>query len=135
MYTNKTGSNLNFELYKGGKKFRKTQIKKTQLKKTQKVRQRGSGDSWFKPSTPEPIKRASKQCESTCESDAKVLCSRTCSSATRSAISEKYGIKNEFFDELQKQITRLREENYQLRVENKKVKESSPMNTIVLRSQ
>jgi len=130
MYTNKTVSNLNFELYKGGKKFRKTR----KVNKSRKNRQYGSSDSWFKPSTPEPIKRASKQCESTCESDAKVLCSRTCSSATRSAISEKYGIKNEFFDELQKQITRLREENYQLRVDNKKAKESSPINTIVLRS-
>ena len=130
LYTNKTVSNLNFELYKGGKKFRKTR----KVRKSRKVRQHGSGDSWFKPSTPEPIKRASKQCESTCETDAKVLCSRTCSSATRSAISEKYGIKNEFFDELQKQITRLREENYQLRVDNKKIKETSPMSTIVLRS-
>jgi len=96
MYTNATASNLNFNLYRGGKHFRKTR----KNKRNQRKQYRG-GESFFRPKTPETVSYATKKCNTDCESNARRLCDATCKSATAAALDVKNtGITREFIEEL-----------------------------------
>jgi hypothetical protein len=74
MYTNKTGSNLNFNLYKGGRKYSKTRRK---IKR---------GGNWFKRSESQVEKKVNNKCEEECNKNAKLLCTRTCKEVSLDAL-------------------------------------------------
>jgi|UniRef100_A0A6C0B7X0 hypothetical protein len=126
MYTNPTGSNLNFNLYRGGKRFRKT--RKYGFRKNRKHTQYRGGESFFRPKTPEHIASASKRCNTDCESNAKKLCDVTCKAATIAALDVKNtGISREFIDDLTSRIKKFEEKNIQLTKENEILKQKYDM--------
>ena len=111
-YTNPTASNLNFNLYRGGKRFksRKYRIGK---KPTKKYR---GGESFFRPKTPEHVEYASSKCVADCEKNAKSLCKSTCDAATIAAIEVRNtGISRDFINELSSRAKK-NEEKYLLLV-------------------
>ena len=114
-YTNPTASNLNFNLYRGGKRFKS---RKYRLRKNRKTKNRigGEGTSFFRPKTPEHVEYASRNCVSDCETNAKKLCKTTCDAATIAAIDVKNtGISRDFINELSARA-RKNEEKYLLLV-------------------
>jgi hypothetical protein len=126
MYTNPTGSNLNFNLYRGGKRFRRT--RKYRKNKNKKTKYRGGGESFFRPKTPENVASASKRCNMDCESNAKKLCDVTCKAATIAALDVKNtGISREFIDDLTSRIKKFEEKNIQLTKENETLKQKYDM--------
>jgi len=123
-YTNPTASNLNFNLYRGGK-FRKTRKTKTRNKKTKQYR---GGESFFRPKTPENVQYASKKCNTECESNAKKLCDVTCKAATIAALDVKNtGISRDFIEDLTSRIKKLEEKNIALSKENDTIKQKYDM--------
>ncbi len=125
MYTNPTASNLNFNLYRGGR-LRKTRKYKIQKKKRY-TRQHG-GNSFFRPRTPENVASASKKCNTDCESNAKKLCDVTCKSATIAALDVKNtGISRDFIDDLSTRIRKAEEKNIELTKENDTLKQKYDM--------
>jgi hypothetical protein len=123
-YTNPTASNLNFNLYRGGK-FRKTRKNKTRNKKTKKYR---GGESFFRPKTPENVQYASKKCNTECESNAKKLCDVTCKAATIAALDVKNtGISRDFIEDLTSRIKKLEDKNIALSKENDTIKQKYDM--------
>jgi hypothetical protein len=126
MYTNRTGSNLNFSLYRGGKRFRKT--RKYGLKRNRKQTRYYGGNSFFRPKTPESVATASKRCNTDCESNAKKLCDVTCKAATIAALDVKNtGISREFIDDLTSRIKKFEEKNISLTKENETLKQKYDM--------
>ena len=127
MYTNATSSNLNFNLYKGGKIFRKTR-KYQKNRKNRKTKQYGGGGSFFRPKTPENVASASKRCNTDCESNAKKLCDVTCKAATIAALDVKNtGISREFIDDLTSRIKKFEDKNIELTKENETLKQKYDM--------
>jgi hypothetical protein len=127
-YTNPTASNLNFNLYRGGKfrKSRKYRISK--IKNGQKTKYRIGGTSFFRPKTPEHVDYASKKCNTECESNAKKLCDVTCKAATIAALDVKnVGISREFIEDLTSRIKKLEEKNIALSKENDTIKQKYDM--------
>jgi len=117
MFTNKDGSNLNFNLYRGGKQFKSKKYNK-KYRNTKKYRRQG-GSSWFRPKTPESVESASKKCNVECETNAKKLCDVTCKAATIAALDVKnIGLSKEFIDDLTSRIKKLDEKNIQLSKKN-----------------
>jgi len=126
MYTNSTSSNLNFNLYRGGKRFRKT--RKYKIEKRKKHSRLYGGDSFFRPKTPEHVASASKRCNTDCESNAKKLCDVTCKAATIAALDVKNtGISREFIDDLTSRIKKFEDKNIQLTKENEILKQKYDM--------
>ena len=127
MYTNPTGSTLNFNLYRGGKRFRKTRKYKIEKRKKYSRHYRG-GDSFFRPKTPENVAVASKKCNTDCETNAKKLCDVTCKAATIAALDVKNtGISREFIDDLTSRIKKFEDKNIQLTKENETLKQKYDM--------
>jgi hypothetical protein len=127
MYTNPTASNLNFNLYRGGKRLRKTRKYKIQKKKRY-TRYRGGGESFFRPKTPENVANASKKCNTDCENNAKKLCDVTCKAATIAALDVKnIGISKDFIDDLTARIRKSEEKNIELTKENDTLKQKYDM--------
>jgi len=125
MYTNPTASNLNFNLYRGGKQLRKT---RTNKKNRRRTRHYGGGESFFRPKIPENVASASKKCNSDCENNAKKLCDVTCKSATIAALDVKnIGISKDFIDDLSSRIKKAEEKNIQLTKENETLKQKYEM--------
>jgi hypothetical protein len=125
MYTNPTASNLNFNLYRGGR-LRKTRKYKIQKKKRHS--RHYGGDSFFRPKTPENVANASKKCNTECETNAKKLCDVTCKAATIAALDVKnIGISKDFIDDLASRIRKAEEKNILLTKENETLKQKYDM--------
>ena len=106
MYTNKTGSNLNFNLYKGGKKH------------SRKFRKSRKGGSWFKSSPSEPQKKTSKKCEDICERETKKICPKMCNEIVIETADDNKGAPStEVLKTLSHQLSSLNYENKKLREE------------------
>ena len=75
MYTNATGSNLNFSLYRGGSKS-----KRSRKRKSKRYRTKGgnSEHSWFRPKTNEKVEKVADKCVSSCLQRAEPFCKKTC---------------------------------------------------------
>jgi hypothetical protein len=128
MYTNATASNLNFNLYRGGKQFRKTRKYGFKKNKNRKQTKHYGGESFFRPKTPEHVASASKKCNTDCESNAKKLCDVTCKAATIAALDVKNtGISREFIDDLTSRIKKFEDKNIQLTKENEILKQKYEM--------
>jgi len=112
MFTNATASNLNFNLYRGGKRFKsKKYVKNSKSRKQYKI----GGESFFTPKIPDYVVHASKKCNTHCEQDAKKLCKSTCDAATVAALDVRnIGISREFIEDLTTRIKQLEDKNIQL---------------------
>jgi hypothetical protein len=110
-YTNYSASNLNFNLYKGGKRSR-----------TKKRKMRGRGFSIFH-TEPPTIKKIANQCESSCLPEAEKFCKTSCRSAAISTIDSKNtGMSKQFIESIEARLKTLEQENSTLRAENTKYK-------------
>jgi hypothetical protein len=116
-YTNYSGSNLNFNLYKGGNQSRKKNKKR---KKSRKMT--GGGFSIFH-TDPPAIKSVASHCESTCMPQAEKFCKSSCRSAAISALDSKNsGMSRHLIETIEERIKVLEHENLSLKAENVKYK-------------
>jgi hypothetical protein len=110
-YANYSASNLNFNLYKGGKRSRK-----------KKMRGKGRGFSIFH-TEPPAVKEITNQCESSCLPEAEKFCKTSCRSAAISTIDAKNsGMSKQFIETIEARLKTLEHENSKLREENTKYK-------------
>jgi hypothetical protein len=110
-YANYSASNLNFNLYKGGKQSR-----------TKKRKMRGRGFSIFR-TEPPAIKKIANQCETSCMPEAEKFCKTSCRSAAISTIESKNtGMSKQFIETIEARLKTLEQENIKLREENTKYK-------------
>ena len=110
MYTNYSGSNLNFSLYKGGKKSRKSKKSRRNMK--------GRGLSIFH-SEPASIKKISSKCEDTCLPEAEKFCKTSCKSAAIASLDTKNsGLSADFIKTIEDRLKVLERENADLKREN-----------------
>ena len=105
MYTNKTGSNLNFNLYKGGRKH------------SRKFRKSRKGGNWFKSGPTKTQKESSKKCEDICERETKKICPKMCNEVVIETADENKGAPTEVLKTLSQQVSTLNYENKKLREE------------------
>jgi hypothetical protein len=108
MYTNYSGSNLNFSLYKGGRKSRSRKSRKM----------KGRGLSIFH-SEPASIKKISSKCEDTCLPEAERFCKTSCKSAAIASLDTKNsGLSADFIKTIEDRLKVLEKENAELKHEN-----------------
>jgi hypothetical protein len=118
MYTNYSGSNLNFSLYKGGKKSKS----RSRTSRSRKRNMKGRGLSIFH-SEPAAVKKISSSCEDTCLPEAKKFCATSCKSAALSSLEAKNtGLSKQFIESIEDRIKVLEKENASLKLENEKFK-------------
>jgi hypothetical protein len=107
-FTNKTGSNLNFNLYKGGKK-----IKSRKMKKNKK------GGNWFVPKRSDSVKHVTNECENTCNKEADKLCKNICKTTAIESANENFKVDfNTIIKTLEKDVNDLKSEKRKIEEEN-----------------
>jgi hypothetical protein len=111
-FTNKTGSNLNFNLYKGGKR------KQT---KKHSYRKKGGMGNWFIPKRSESVKHITNECENTCEKETSKMCKNICKTTAIESANENFKID---FGSI---IKNLEKDMNELKIEKKKIEEENVM--------